>query len=100
MAEKKYIELNHTFNDTWEDNRETTLTFRFSKPTKADITRFQATAAKNSTNAMRELLLSIVHEEDKQKFMDALEEYPGILITFTNPILSGVGVSADLGKQN
>lgn len=98
MAEKKYIELNLTFNDAWADNQETTLIFRFCKPTKADITRFQATAAKNNTNAMRELLLAVIHEEDKQTFIDALEEYPGILITFTNPILSSVGVSADLGK--
>lgn len=99
-TEKKYVELTHSFTDMWADNQETTLTFRFSKPNRADITRFQTTAQKNNTNAMRELLLSIIHEEDKQKFLDALEEYPGIVISFINPILSSIGVSADLGKQN
>ncbi len=47
---------------------------------------------------MRELLLALIHEEDRQKFLDALEEYPGIAISFINPILSSVGVSSDLGK--
>ncbi len=98
--EKKYVELKHCFLDMWSEHpeQETCLVFRFSKPNKADIARFQATSTKNSTNAMRELLLALIHEEDRQKFLDALEEYPGIAISFINPILSSVGVSSDLGK--
>ncbi len=98
MSEKKYATLTHTFNDMWEDNQEVTLEFRFAKPTKADMARFQSSATKNGTNANRELLLSLIHEEDKQKFIDACEEHAGLLITFINPILSSIGVSAELGK--
>lgn len=97
-TEKKYVELAHSFTDMWADNQEKKLVFRFCKPTRADMARFQSTAAKSGLNANRELLLSIIHEEDKQRFMDALEEYPGIVISFINPILSSIGVSADLGK--
>ncbi len=98
--EKKYVELKHCFLDMWSEHpeQETCLAFRFSKPNKADSARFQATGTKNSTNAMRELLLALIHEEDRQNFLDTLEEHPGILITFTNPILASSGVSADLGK--
>lgn len=100
--EKKYVELSHSFTDMWAETpeNETVLSFRFCKPAKADIARFQASGAKNGTLASRELLLSLVHEEDKERFLEALEEYPGILITFANPILSSAGVSAELGKQN
>lgn len=98
MSEKKYVELKHTFTDMWADNQETTFTFRFCKPSKADMARFQSTVAKNGINANRELLLSIIHEDDKQAFLDSLEEYPGIAISFINPVLSSVGVSDNLGK--
>lgn len=98
--EKKYVELSHSFTDMWSEDpdKETVLSFRFCKPTKADMARFQSSGAKNGSNASRELLLSLVHEEDKERLLEALEEYPGILITFVNPILSAAGVSAELGK--
>lgn len=100
---RKFVPFSHSFEDPWagdsaEDSKTVSLTFRFSKPTKTQLQRLQDKATKNSTQAARNLLLDIIHPDDKQSFLESMEEYPGITASFSTAILKGVGISADLGN--
>lgn len=100
---RKYVPFTHTFEDPWardsaEDGQTVSLTFRFAKPTKTQLQRLQEKAVKNSSQAARNLLLDIIHADDKQRFMESMEEYPGITASFATAILKGVGISAELGN--
>lgn len=100
---RKYVSFSHTFSDPWsgenaEDALDVTLTFRFSKPTKTQIQRLQDKAPKNPGQASRNLLLEVVHPDDKQALTDKMEEYPGIATSFATAIIKGVGISSDLGN--
>lgn len=103
VATRKYAAFTHSFVDSWagenaEDGKTVTLTFRFSKPTKIQMQRLQDKAVKNSSQASRNLLLDIIHPDDKERFIECAEEYPGITASFSTAILKGVGLSADLGN--
>lgn len=96
----KFVDFKHTFDNPWAENeeKETILVFRFAKPTTIQIKRLQDTANKNASQASRDLLLSIVHEEDKEALKQAMEEYAGIITTFSGAVIKGVGISVELGK--
>ncbi len=53
---------------------------------------------KNAAQAAKNLLLDIVHPDDKAAFTASMEEYPGIASTFASSIIKGVGISAELGN--
>ena len=100
---RKFVKFSHTFADPWagesaDDAKDVTLTYRFAKPTKTQIQRLQDKAGKNPGQAARNLVLDVVHPEDKQALLDAMEEYPGLSTTFATAIIKGVGISADLGN--
>lgn len=100
---KKYVAFTHCFSDPWagesaDDARDVSLTFRFAKPTKMQIQRLQDKAVKNSAQASRNLVIDVVHPDDKQSLLDAMEEYPGIATSFATAIIKGVGISAELGN--
>ncbi len=94
---KKYAEFTHSFNDPWDD-QEVEISCRFAKPTKAQVARLQDNAAKNASQASRNLLLSTVHPEDKDKLNQTMEDYPGVATSFSTAIIKGIGISADLGN--
>ena len=103
LESRKYVSFSHTFADPWsgenaEDAHHVTLTFRFAKPNKTQIQRLQDKAAKNAGQASRNLILDVVHPDDKQALSDAMEEYPGIATSFATAIIKGVGISAELGN--
>lgn len=103
LDSRKYVSFSHTFADPWagdsaEDARDVTLTFRFAKPNKTQIQRLQDKAPKNSGQASRNLVLDVVHPDDKQALTEALEEYPGIASSFATAIIKGVGISPELGN--
>ena len=103
LESRKYVSFSHTFADPWsgenaEDAHDVTLTFRFAKPNQTQIQRLQDKAAKNAGQASRNLILDVVHPDDKQALSDAMEEYPGIATSFATAIIKGVGISAELGN--
>ena len=103
LESRKYVSFSQTFADPWsgenaEDAHDVTLTFRFAKPNKTQIQRLQDKAAKNAGQASRNLILDVVHPDDKQALSDAMEEYPGIATSFATAIIKGVGISAELGN--
>lgn len=97
MSEVKTLELSHTFYDPWDD-KEVELTFHFQKPSLMDIKRMQKTAAADSLQASRDLLLSTVISDERDALKTALDTYAGIAATFVSVISKGIGLSADLGK--
>ena len=58
----------------------------------------QDKAAKNPAQAAKNLLLDVIHPDDREAFSAKLEEYPGIATSFASAIIKGVGISADLGN--
>lgn len=98
---RKYVEFSHTFEDPWgaEDGEtEVKCSYRFAKPNKMQIKRLQDTAAKNAVNAARNLILDVVHPDDKDRLVQAIEDYSGLAMTLSTAIIKGVGISNELGK--
>lgn len=94
---RKYAAFPHSFRDPWEDV-EVEISFRFAKPTKLEIKRLQDTASKNQAQAARNLLMSTVHPEDKDKLTETMENYPGIATSYSTALVRAVGISSDLGN--
>lgn len=100
---RKYVSFAHTFSDPWTldengDPAEVRCAFRFAKPSKVHIQRMQDKASKNASQASRNLLLDTVHPDDKDAFVDCMENYPGIATSLATAMLKGVGISAELGN--
>lgn len=100
---RKFVAFTHTFSDPWagdsaDNPADVSLTFRFAKPSKLQIQRLQDKASKNPAQAARNLILDVVHPEDKDALTQAMEEYPGIATSFSTAIIKGVGISAELGN--
>ena len=100
---RKFVAFTHSFDDPWagesaDDAAGVSLSFRFAKPGKTQIQRLQDKAAKNPAQAAKNLLLDVIHPDDRESFTACLDEYPGIVTSFASAILKGVGISADLGN--
>lgn len=100
---RKFVPFTHSFEDPWagesaDEAQSVTLTFRFAKPGKTQVQRLQDKAAKNPAPAAKNLLLDVIHPDDRQAFTARLEEYPGIATSFASAIIKGVGISAELGN--
>lgn len=100
---RKFVAFTHTFEDPWagesaDEAQSVSLKFRFAKPNKTQIQRLQDKAAKNPAQAAKNLLLDVIHPDDRESFSARLEEYPGIATSFASAIIKGVGISADLGN--
>ena len=104
---RKFVAFSYTFSDPWagenadgslEDAQDVTLSFRFAKPGQTQIQRMQDKAMKAPGQAARNLLLDMVHPDDKQELMDSMEKYPGVTVSLAGAILKGVGISSKLGN--
>ena len=94
---RKYAAFPHAVRDPWDDV-EVEMSLRFAKPTKMEIKRMQDKAPKDATQASRNLLLSTVHPEDKEKLVEYMDDYPGIATTYSTALIKAVGISNDLGN--
>lgn len=94
---RKYAAFQHSFRDPWEDD-EVEVSFRFAKPTRTQIKRLQDTAARDATKAARTLLLGVIHPGDKEEFLKRIEEFPGLITSFSGALVKAVGISNDLGN--
>lgn len=100
-TERKYAPFTITFKDPWieeEEDGEVSLTFHFAKPTKLQIKRLQDRAAKDATQASRNLIFDVIQPEEKDGLLAAIEEYPAIVTSFSTAIMKCVGLSSDLGN--
>ena len=99
MAEenRKFVSFSLTFSDPWagesaDDPQDVTISCRFAKPSKVQIKRLQDKAVKNSGQDAHNLLLDVVHPDDKEALLQHIEEYPGVTSSFAAMILRGVGI--------
>ena len=100
---RKFVAFTHSFSDPWagesaDDAQDVSLTFHFAKPNKTQIQRLQDKAGKNAGQAARNLILDVIRPDEKDSLIQAMEDYPGIAMSFSTAIIKGVGISAELGN--
>ena len=93
----KYIEISHAWVDPWDDNQEVSCKYQFRKPSRSEINRFNKEVAKSASVAQNNLLMNIVHDEDRDRLKTDLEEYPGLLMSLAAWVLKACGFG-DLGN--
>lgn len=93
---KKYAEIEHSFTDVWA-GCEVTFSFRIAKPTPGQIKMLQKQGGKDAAQASRNLLVGVIHPDDKDRFLASIEEYPGLTTSFAGVVMKSVGM-ADLGN--
>ena len=103
INDRKYVAFTHTFSDPWsadnaEDASDVSFTFHFAKPNKLQIQRLQDKAGKNAGQAARNLILDVIRPDEKDALLQAMEEYPGLTMSFSTAIIRGVGISSELGN--
>lgn len=94
---KKYARFTHTWEDPWE-GKEVSVTGRFARPSKEQLKRLQNRAARDAHAASYNLIMDVVHTEDRQRLIADLSSYPGIVTTFGTALIKAMGISADLGN--
>lgn len=90
----KYAAFDHTFEDRWAGT-EKSFSFRFRKPGRVEIRRFQKTAMKKPAEAQRNLLVDLVHPDDRVGMEGAVDEYEGVTATLASAVLRSVGFVAE-----
>lgn len=93
--ETKYYKLTTAFEDLGGDSQ--TFSSRFRKPVPAEISRAQQAIGKNPLQGSDSLCRVLIHEDDKQGYIDAAREFPGIADTYATQILKSCGFNS-LGK--
>ena len=93
---RKYVSFDHSWTDPWTE-AEVSVSYRFARPTPAQIKRMQATASKNAPVAARTLILDVIHADDREAFTRESENYPGLVTTMAGALIKAVGL-ADLGN--
>ena len=93
---RKYAPFFHSFTDPWED-AELEFTFRFAKPGVLAIKQLQKTAGRDSARASRNLIVNVIHPEDKEAFFAAADQYPGLITSYATALAKAVGIG-DLGN--
>ena len=94
---KKYARFSHTWESPW-DEKEISVSARFAKPNKEQLKRMQSRATKDSQAASYNLILDVVHSDDREKLIANLAEYPGTILTFATALVKAMGFSAELGN--
>ena len=79
----------------------TTINFEyfFTKPKVASFDRYVKEASKSSTRALKVFVLDNIIEEQTEKFMNDLEEYPALVLTVGEKLMSMLGMSKDVNLK-
>ncbi|MGD9809637.1 MAG: hypothetical protein AB7E76_02845 [Deferribacterales bacterium] len=94
--EKQYLPLEASFENWAEETIE--VTFRFAKPSKAKIEHTNAAIQKDKgTKAIRNFLVGLIHPDESEKFIEYLDEYPGLVQSFSDAIYRKLGFQS-VGK--
>ena len=97
MDEKKYAAFSHAWFDPWE-NEEISREYRLAKPERADVNRFNKEVQKSASTAQQNLVVSLIHPDDKAACLADLERWPGLFLTLASGLLKASGLSGDLGN--
>ncbi len=96
QSDSEYAKVENTWFDPWKD-REVSRVYRLRRPSRSDISRFNKEAGKSAGNAQNNLLMSLVHPEEKDGLKADLDLYPALMVTLASWALKASGLS-DLGN--
>lgn len=88
--DKGYQEFSHEFFDTF-GGKEVSVTVRFTTPKPQATERAQKQMMKSPNLALKNLCLSAVHPDDKEKMQEIFKEYSGLASTFGGALLKACG---------
>ena len=88
--EKGYQEFSHEFFDTFKSD-DVSVAVRFTKPKPQATERAQKQMMKSPNLALKNLCLSAVHPDDKEKMQEVFKEYSGLASTFGGALLKACG---------
>jgi len=97
MEDKKYAVFSHVWHDPWE-GKEISREYRLARPGRDDVNRFNKEVQKSPATAQQNLVMGLIHPEDKSGCLADLEQYPGLLVTLASGVLKASGLSGDLGN--
>lgn len=93
----QYTVSGHSWFDPWQD-KEITCEYRFRKPKRTEINRFNKDVQKTASTAQQNLLITIVHPDDKTRLLADIEEHSALSLTLAGWALKASGLSNDLGN--
>lgn len=76
-----------------ENEESNEVSFIFKKPKTTEYDRFIKNMSKNPTQAMKNLVISTIVEEDKEKLKETLGEYPALVSSLATQLLKLLGHS-------
>ena len=96
VDETQYAEISHAWEDIWK-KEDVSVSYRFSKPTVAQVKRMQATAAKKADQAAERIVLDTIHPDDKERMLKDAATYPFLITSLSGALVKACGL-ADLGN--
>ncbi|MDO4720476.1 MAG: hypothetical protein Q4A78_07415 [Peptostreptococcaceae bacterium] len=91
--ERKTYHVNITLDGNEEGQEPVELSYRFKEPTPIQFNRYVKELSKDTIKAAKNLVLSNIFAEDKEKLQEDLEKYPGLLLTITPKFMAMMGVT-------
>jgi hypothetical protein len=88
--DKGYKEFSHEFFDTFE-GKDVSFSIKFAKPSPQATEKAQKQMMKSPNRALKNLCLSAVHPDDKEKMQADFKEYSGLASTFGGALLKASG---------
>lgn len=77
-----------------DDEEEREFSYHFKRPTVASYDRYVKTAAKTGiTKASKVFMLDAVVDEERERLIADMEEYPGVSITIGNKLTEILGLT-------
>lgn len=93
MKERKTYKVAISLDGGDEGQDSVELSYRFKEPTPIQFNRYVKELSKDTIKAAKNLVLSNIFAEDKEKLQEDLEKYPGLLLTITPKFMAMMGVT-------
>lgn len=97
ISQDQYTTFSHSWFDPWKE-KDISCDYRFRKPKQAEIRRFNKDVQKTASTAQTNLLITIIHPDDREKLQADMEEYPALALTCVGWALKASGLANDLGN--
>lgn len=88
---KKIYDVAVVLENTVEGEEAKSFSFAFKEPTPAQFTRYLKELSKDVVQASKNIVLSNVLGDDRERLVKAMDEYPGIVITIAQRFLQMLG---------
>ena len=89
--EKKTYDVTVVLESSVENEDEKKFSYTFSEPKPGQFQRYIKEVSKNVVQASKNLVLSNIAQDEREKLIKDMEEYPGMVITIANKFLAMLG---------